>query len=195
MKINEIKQHIEKALEVDSKLKTETVLATKKIKQPESGIDWALIEVVAVSTDDSDSGISKIQVRGSMLHKGKIADFSRSYRPAMVEASIKRTLEIDYHELYSDINELSAMIQKDLLSSQITTFSPLFEDQAFKSWWNNHFDIEVITAIETTSVPENHEDTTILIVSANLASTIYDFMVTAMTSYYKAIIEQQKKVA
>ena len=87
MQINEIKHHIEQAFEVNSSLKTEIVLATKKIKQPDSGVDWALIEVLAVSTNENDTSINKINVRGSMLHNGKIAEFSRAYYPTMVDHS------------------------------------------------------------------------------------------------------------
>ncbi len=133
--------------------------------------------------------VQKIVLTGVMVSQGKVCKFERGYRPDQLESNIESHQKIDYTELHTVINTLSSLVQKDLISSLINTFDPLFKDNNFVSWWNSHADDNEVIKPEEVAV----EDKTAVIATAHAGKIVHDLMVETLEKYCKDYLAKYLK--
>lgn len=187
MQINNFKAHAD--LENKTQFKERIFIGTKNIYSPDNFVDFLQINFHGEIAHNSPRLIQKIVLTGVMVSQGKVCKFERGYLPEQLEHNIERHQKIDYTELHSGINALSALVQKDLLGGMINTFDPLFNDTSFVSWWNSHADDNEVIKPEEVTV----EDKTAVITTAHAGKIVHDLMIETLEKYCEEYLESHLK--
>lgn len=171
-------------LENKKPLYDQIFIGTRNAANSEHLVDFIQIHLHGEVPHNMPGTLKKIILTGIMVSQGKVSKFERSFRPELIEKNIERHQRLDYADLYAEINDLAALVQKDLIGSLINTFDPLFKDNAFVSWWNTDAAENELIKPEEVSV----DDKSAIIASAFAGQIVHDLMLKSLEKYFKAYL-------